>query len=309
MPKTNTIEKAAWATVIIGAGCMAGTLISPWFAQKLNVFSQVGDFAGGIVGPIWSLAAVLFFIAALKVQKEQLEAQNKDLELQREELAATREVFEQQKFETTFFNLLENHRSIIKELILYEDRYTTGEVKEYKGKIATSLFFTIFQNQTLTLRSKNYSPARDIELGPYYNDYIKNESKKGHEHIKNKYYANRNEFHNFLISFLKESTFYFDQYLKSALSILICIYEFEISNTPTNEKTAISFSRTFSRMLSQQELLILFYYSSEHDQLKKMSLRYNFFNELHEDMLLHDSHKELLGKNSVLFNTDEYSPF
>src|SRR5690606_19736242 len=44
---------------------------------------QIGDFIGGILGPIWSLTGILLFYIALKYQRD-------DLNLQLDELKSTR---------------------------------------------------------------------------------------------------------------------------------------------------------------------------------------------------------------------------
>lgn len=75
--------------------------------------SKFGDFIGGIVGSIWSLAGIILFYVALNLQR-------KEFRLQRQELRATRNIFEEQarqlkvqQRENTFFHLLDNHRNLV----------------------------------------------------------------------------------------------------------------------------------------------------------------------------------------------------
>ncbi|MEP5364967.1 MAG: putative phage abortive infection protein [Reichenbachiella sp.] len=77
--------------------------------SDLESLSKMGEFFGGIVGPIWALAGVILFYLALIYQR-------KELELQREELFETRKIMDSQsqtieiqQFENTFFKLLEFH--------------------------------------------------------------------------------------------------------------------------------------------------------------------------------------------------------
>lgn len=51
---------------------------------------QVGDFIGGIVGTIWSLASFLLFYLALKFQSKEIQNQKEELNLQRLELKSHR---------------------------------------------------------------------------------------------------------------------------------------------------------------------------------------------------------------------------
>jgi len=71
----------------------------------LNATSMVGDFIGGVVGPILSFVGVLLFFLALRLQ-------SKELGLQIKEMQGTRNVFLTQQFENTFFNLLQTQQDI-----------------------------------------------------------------------------------------------------------------------------------------------------------------------------------------------------
>lgn len=105
-------------------------------AKKINSekIGQLGDFIGGVIGSIWSLAGVILFYVALTEQRidiqtnqqtlntqvEALNQQIKEFELQREELAETRKVLKEQsitqkyqRFENTFFQLLRTHNDIV----------------------------------------------------------------------------------------------------------------------------------------------------------------------------------------------------
>jgi hypothetical protein len=109
------------------------------FNSKINSekVAQFGDFIGGIVGSLWSLAGVILFYVALTEQrkdikinkdtlKAQLEALNQQIaefELQRVELSETRKVFKEQsetlkiqRFENTFFQLLSLHHELVDKL-------------------------------------------------------------------------------------------------------------------------------------------------------------------------------------------------
>lgn len=109
------------------------------FDNRINSekVAQFGDFIGGIVGSLWSLAGIiLFYVAlteqrgdikinrqALEAQVEALKQQTVEFELQREELYETRKVFKEQsdtlkiqRFENTFFQLLNLHHELVDKL-------------------------------------------------------------------------------------------------------------------------------------------------------------------------------------------------
>ncbi len=88
----------------------------------LEKLSLIGEFFGGAVGPIWSLAGVILFYLALIYQR-------RELELQREELVETRYIMDSQsktieiqQFENTFFQLLEFHLDAAKRI----ENHATG---------------------------------------------------------------------------------------------------------------------------------------------------------------------------------------
>lgn len=116
---------------------------------------QIGDFAGGFIGAIWSLAGVILFYSALKLQretldkqgdeivlqtsalktqKEAMDLQNEELELTRQELKSTREVFSTQLFENHFFSLLEAQRDIVARATINETQIASLKIKVRKKK-------------------------------------------------------------------------------------------------------------------------------------------------------------------------------
>ncbi len=89
--------------------------------EDLGVLSTIGEFFGGTVGSIWTLAGVILFYLALIYQR-------RELELQREELLETRQILDRQsqtieiqQFENTFFQLLEFHLEASRRIEAQED--------------------------------------------------------------------------------------------------------------------------------------------------------------------------------------------
>ncbi len=65
---------------------------------EMEETGQTGDFVGGIVGTLWSFAGMLLFYLSLKLQGEALEVQ--------------RSQWNQQRFEDTYFKMLEYYYKI-----------------------------------------------------------------------------------------------------------------------------------------------------------------------------------------------------
>jgi len=108
---------------------------------ELDKTGQVGDFIGGFVGSLWAFAGVILFFLALMLQRKEFRSQREVLQLQKEELKATRQEFEiqnltlkHQRFENTFFSLLELHHNIVDSIdydIYKEKKKSGGRGKSY----------------------------------------------------------------------------------------------------------------------------------------------------------------------------------
>lgn len=150
----------------------------------------VGDFLGGTVGAIWSLAGVSLFYLALYFQR-------KELRLQIEELEKTREVFElqlatstKQQFENTFFQLLSFHRNIREEI----------ETSKRPFKYYYDAIYSYANSGTAIDRTANSKPDRverkayeiinnfNNALGPYFRNVLHILKFIDHSSIENKYF-------------------------------------------------------------------------------------------------------------------------
>ena len=106
------------ATIIIGLSIMIWILIrllcfEGYWNTNANIdltsSGQIGDFVGGLSGTLFTLVGVILLFETLA--------------LQRKELVESRNVFEKQQFENTFFNLLTLYQEIVKSLQYEEEIY------------------------------------------------------------------------------------------------------------------------------------------------------------------------------------------
>ncbi|OEH86240.1 hypothetical protein BHU72_11940 [Desulfuribacillus stibiiarsenatis] len=115
--------KAYHIPILFGIVFAGAAFVVPFHAETIaNYFiteenklllPDLATFLGGIMTPLLSTASFLLLFAAILMQRE-------ELELQRNELASTREVFkeqhntqEYQRFENTFFHMVELYREIV----------------------------------------------------------------------------------------------------------------------------------------------------------------------------------------------------
>jgi len=89
-----------------------------------------GDYFGGILNPILAFLSLMALLKTISIQSKELKNSREELRLTREELAKSAEaqeksaqIFEQQRFENTFFSLLETLNSSIEEFKRNNMRY------------------------------------------------------------------------------------------------------------------------------------------------------------------------------------------
>lgn len=159
------------------------------FASDINTdkISGFGDFIGGAIGSIWSLAGVILFYVALTEQREDikinrnalnaqvkaLNQQIKEFELQRTELTETRKVFEEQgetlrvqRFENTFFQLVNLHHEIIDKLNFDRKNYSHGYDGIEKREVISKAVIDLLKR----IENKNSTSERDSAGGFIYKE-------------------------------------------------------------------------------------------------------------------------------------------
>ncbi|MEH7735529.1 putative phage abortive infection protein [Bacillus pumilus] len=152
--KENKWTFFGWS--VIGLAILAPTfllLFRDSIVIDFNNLGPIGDFFGGTTVGLLTLASMLFVISSISMQKKQLGMQQEELKMQREELAKTREEFEltnrtltKQQFESTFFNMINLHHNLLKDLeggrkhisVMYENLYPEYKFavsKHWEGKL------------------------------------------------------------------------------------------------------------------------------------------------------------------------------
>jgi hypothetical protein len=187
--KRSLSEKwAIWITIsggVIFIIALIWYLASTYFkwGNKLDptLAAQAGDFIGGIVGSLWALAGVMLFYSALQDQRNDfktnrkiLSAQLKEFKLQQLELKETREVFKEQsetqkiqRFESSFYQLLNHYLEIVNTLKVI----SSNEVQNREGftllneKFTELLSAITIHDESLKIGS-NSSRRRFIDVEP-----------------------------------------------------------------------------------------------------------------------------------------------
>lgn len=124
--KISFYLKFAW--VLISIGFIIGLLgVLEHFLGSDMQLNVIGDYTGGVVASMWSLAGLFIIFVAFLGQKQQILHQKMELRYNRFEVKATRVELEgqkqqmieqnktlrQQRFENTFFQMLNLHHQIV----------------------------------------------------------------------------------------------------------------------------------------------------------------------------------------------------
>ena len=160
------------------------------FKIDFSVLGPFGDFASGTTVPLLTFVSFLAVVATLRMQKDQLEMQKKEIQNSIVEMQETRKEMQEQsktlsiqRFESTFFNMVNLHNEIVK--TLSEKNHfaeETGELYFVGRQIFPSAFneFRYIHNELLT--SGNLTGATEIErIQQVYHQFFENrESQLGH---------------------------------------------------------------------------------------------------------------------------------
>lgn len=162
----------AFAVLFIIAFCILHVYFmkeQPWSMDKRG---QFGDMFGAL-GAVFSGLAFAGLIVTLIQQHDDLKLQREDLRLQRQEIAQTnlelalqrKEMEEQnktimlQRFENTFFNMLEMQQKIVSEL-----KYSNSNKQEYQGREAIQYMYLDIKNRSIIYHNSDI----DHSLNNYY---------------------------------------------------------------------------------------------------------------------------------------------
>lgn len=283
---SKKIEKYTnWAWIFVWFGVAIAILSILYYSCKNNEMgfglNLLGDFMSGTVASIWSLAGLFFIYVAFLGQKQQLlnqqleimysqlEVKYTRLELagQKKEMSKQNKTLKQQKFENTFFqmlnlfhsitNSLEIRRNVDKEII-YSGRdcfkYFVKELEKEEAKFIESLNhidnITSFNNpsESSTLNLKQIQDIYDIV-------YQKHKSNLSH-------------------------------YFRTLYHIVKFIDESEIKN----KRKYISITRA---QLSSYEQVLLYYnciHQNGNKRFKPYIEKYSLLHNIDANELLDDSH-------------------
>jgi hypothetical protein len=134
---------------------LLGFLVVHGAGKNFDKLGPYGDFIAGTTVPILTFVSFLAVVITLRMQRDQLEMQRKELQNSIEEMKATRKEFEEQnvtlskqRFDNTFFQMINLHNNIVNSIF-------TGGQHAKTGRPAVTQYY-LWYKTTYTSMLANY---------------------------------------------------------------------------------------------------------------------------------------------------------
>ena len=257
------------ATLFIIAVCLLFVFLMKALPWSMDKRGQLGDMFG-VLGAGFSGLAFAGLIVTLIQQHDDLKLQREDLRLQRQEITQTNRELGLQRFENTFFSMLNTQQSILRDMLAIKynekkDADGTNKEEEYRGRDA--MFRALWGTKEL-LEKKQDKKAIEITLRSF--EYAVFDPGRINP--------------------------YFQQ--------LYSIMDFVDSNTMLSINEKYKYICTLRATMSFDETILVFYYGlSKYGNMrfKELIERYALFCDIQENMLICKEHKECYAKGAFIF--------
>jgi hypothetical protein len=276
--KTKTISLVLISGVLLAVALYAGALIYlTWPISSISI-DKSGVFGDsfGLLTSLFSGLASAGLIITILMQKEELSLQREDIKLarselsgQRAELKAQNETLKIQRFENTFFKMLEILDSCRKD-IFYQTRHFQRQNTSYEGREAIrQLYEKLSQRYFFNYVQENLSAK-----------YVFADKCNNKEGINERY-----------IKFYTEHGDDLGQYFRTLYNIIKLIDR----NFSSDE--GLIYSNLLRAQLSRYELLLIFYncLSSYGEKLTPLIKKYLILKHLESELII-EQHRWLLNE-------------
>lgn len=249
-----------------------------YFNLELSL-GEFGEFIGGFVGSLWSLAGILLFYSALVYQREELAEQKGILVTQTDamifqskELERQNDTLQKQKQEETFFHLLRFHIDLVETLT-----FETNDIDMQSGKM-----------QKQQIRGRNTFGEFYNVFKRFYSKYLEHLSDAGVDEDSLKGVIETS-----YTSFFAEFRYELGHYFRNIVNLLLFIDR-------ANEEDKHFFLSILFSQISVYEMSLIFFHglTSENKELKVFIEKYALMQDLFQD--------DLIKLNINLYNDSAY---
>jgi hypothetical protein len=260
--------------------------------KEPNVRGTFGDMFGSI-NALFSGLALAGIILTILLQRKELKLQREELQETRHEFETQNETLKLQRFENTFFNLLNQHHQIVNAI---DYRYYKNKEKERKNH------FRSFSGEiTATAEEKEVViiNGRDVFRFRY-------------NRLKEELCNNPNDYESIYLRHYEDAQTDFGHYFRNLYRMIKLVdqtnFFYDSSKVSTIEIFKIKYRYTciIRAQISDYELLWLFYNCLSENGIKKFKPyieQYSFFKNIPKGLIADKSHKILYDKKA--FEPDE----
>lgn len=263
------------------------------YVIHIGDYNELGDFISGVSGPILSLAAFLLLYLTYRLQSNEL-SETKIL-LKQQSIISIK-----QKFENTFFNLLQVHKQIKDSISLNTsicicwnmgdkppvENISSNRVFEFAKQDYTNFYY----NNTHDLQAKDlidkFKELKD--LGDY--EEIKTPLNEPIKRIKETYTVFFESYHNQFSHYFRH-LYYILEFIEKEEN-----YELQnnISDKDSITKNFLFYAGILQSQFTSSEMFLIFYNGICFPNLKRLIDKYNLLENLCiEDLIDEKNHKNL----------------
>ncbi|MEO2212138.1 putative phage abortive infection protein [Paenibacillus amylolyticus] len=146
--------------------------------DNFGKLGSIGDYFGGTTVGLLSLASIIFVTAAIVMQKDELRLQREELEKTRDEYKVTNETMRRQQFDSTFFNMINLHHNILKE-ISYQGDTGRDAIASLFLRIKQEYKSNVLRSYESGLKELILVSSNEIEVNDFhFKSYISKKKKK-----------------------------------------------------------------------------------------------------------------------------------
>lgn len=279
----------------------------------LDSSSKVGDYIGGVIGSLWTLASTLLFFTSLMMQRDELTLQRKSIEQQQSDIARNFELSNRVNFEGTLFSLINQQETIVLNLTIGKNTKTIqGSIDDKRDEIKGYPSFVFIENQFKILYRQRwkildvahileyeFSSTKDVILF-----YRENNILERFERIDPKtsttilfsllFYC----YHD-IVSHYFRHTYYIFKYINKTCeqTLSTCTSQAEVDATI---KQYSYYAKLASSRLSIPEMVLLFYNGLLFPKLGALLEKYDILSPLVAENLIDSEHKHFY--NNIRFD-------
>lgn len=262
--------------------------------EKLNTIKESKGFFGdsfGALNSFFSAFALLGVYCTVRMQRQQIQMQRDEIHNQNLEIVENKELRRIEQFENSFFNLLNQHNELLNSIVY----------KEKRGKEALETIFFLFRdyNSSWFEELNNYS-IKGCHLSN--SQEVDGNLKYPRELVKkfsfdiNK--INRHEINLQWETNYKKTDYKTGYFFRSLFNLIAFVDRFETSNTEFDKAI---YTKLIRAQLSMGEILLIFYNCISDlgaEKFKPLVEKYSLLKGIDENLLLHQSHKDLYDKKA-----------